>query len=73
MKAEQLKVGNKVQLANGATAEVIAEPVGADVRVRYLDSPFESDQVGKEETCSVDEILGHYTEGNMTRTSGQLG
>lgn len=73
MKAEQLKVGNKVQLSNGATAEVIAAPVGAEVRLRYLDSPFDSDQVGKEETCSVDEILGHYTEDDTTRTAGQLG
>jgi hypothetical protein len=73
MKGEQLKVGNKVQLSNGATAEVISEPIGADVRIKYLDSPFDSDQVGKEETCSVDDILGHYTEDDTTRTAGQLG
>ena len=72
MKAEQLKPGTMVQLDNGATAMVLEQPKDDIVWIRFLDSPFDPDQAGKEGTCSVDEVLGHYTEGDLTKTAGDL-
>jgi hypothetical protein len=73
VKAEQLKAGILVQLDNGATARVMGKPTNLQVRVKYLDSPFDPDLVGKEGMCSVDEITGHYVGDNLTTTAGQLG
>ena len=73
MKAEQLKTGNHVQLDTGATAEVLEVDVAAHmVRLRYLDSPFQPEQVGLEEVCSEDQITGFYQGGDLGHTSGQL-
>lgn len=74
MKAEQLKVGIKVQMATGSTAVVLAVSRGGlEVRVRYLDSPFEPELEGTEGMCSLDDITGHYTSDDFTKTAGQLG
>lgn len=73
MKAEQLKAGTLVQLDNGATARVMGKPANLRVRVKYMDSPFDPDLVGKEGVCSVDEITGHYVGDDLTTTTGQLG
>ena len=73
MKAEQLSVGIKVQLDNGATAEVVSVDLAEHkVRVRYLDSPFQQDQVGTEESCWEDQITGFYHGDDLSHTSGKL-
>ena len=73
MKAEQLNIGVKVQLVNGATAEVLEVDAGAHtVLVRYLDSPFEPDLIGTEGRCSEDEVTGFYEGGDLSHTSGRL-
>ena len=73
MKAEQLSIGTKVQIDNGATAEVVDVDVAAhQVRVRYLDSPFQPEHVGTEEMCWEDQITGFYHGDDLSHTSGQL-
>ena len=73
MKAEQLRIGTKVQMDNGATAEVVGlNPVEHSVRVHYLDSPFQPEQVGTESLCSEDQITGFYQGDDLGRTTGQL-
>ncbi len=73
MKAEQLNIGVKVQLVNGATAEVLEVDADAHtVLVRYLDSPFEPGLIGTEGRCSEDEVTGFYEGGDLSRTSGRL-
>ena len=73
MKAEQLKVGNKVQMDNGATAEIVTvDPAAHEVRVKYLDSPFQPQQVGTESVCSEDQVTGFYEGDDLGHTTGQL-
>ncbi|MCH8279068.1 MAG: hypothetical protein J4O03_01495 [Chloroflexi bacterium] len=73
MKAEQLNIGVKVQLVNGATAEVLAVDADAHtVLVRYLDSPFEPGLIGTEGRCSEDDVTGFYEDGDLSHTSGRL-
>ena len=73
MKAEQLNVSIKVQMDNGATAEVVDVDLSEHkVRVRYLDSPFQPEQVGTEESCWEDQVTGFYLGDDLTHTSGRL-
>ena len=73
MKAEQLIVGSKVQLDNGATAEILeVHPDDHSVLVRYLDSPFEPELVGTQNRCSEDQVTGFYKGDNLGHTTGQL-
>ena len=62
-----IKVGNKLELDNGATVVVLDEPrlEARSVKVRYLDSPFGPEQVGKEQMVGVDEIYGVYTDDEL--------
>ena len=61
--------GIKLQMDNGATAQVVQEPSadGRNVRVRYVDSPFEPSQVGMETVVTVDEIYGIYEDDGLGR------
>ena len=55
MKAEHLIVGAKVQMDNGATAEILeVHAEDHTVLVRYLDSPFEPGLAGSQNRCSED-------------------
>ena len=73
MKAEHLIVGSKVQMDNGATAEILeVHPDEHTVLVRYLDSPFEPGLVGSQNRCSEDEVTGFYEGDNLGHTTGQL-
>ena len=73
MKAEQLNVGTKVQMDNGATAEVVEVNLAEhSVLVRYLDSPFEPGQVGTVARCSEDQITGAYEGDDLGHTTGRL-
>jgi hypothetical protein len=62
-----IKVGNKLELDNGATVVVLDEPrlEARAVKVRYLDSPIGPEQVGKEQMVGVDEIYGVYTDDDL--------
>ena len=73
MKSEHLIVGSKVQMDNGATAEILeVHPKEHTVLVRYLDSPFEPGLIGSESRCSEDQVTGFYEGGNLGHTTGQL-
>lgn len=59
MNLRQFGVGDRVLLSNGATAQVVAPTEdGRSMRVRYLDSPFEPEQVGSEARCTEDQVVG---------------
>lgn len=73
MKAEQLIVGSKVQMDNGATAEILGVYAKEHtVLVRYLDSPFEPGLVGSQNRCSEDQVTGFYEGDNLGHTTGTL-
>jgi len=67
MDLSAIKIGNKLELDNGATAVVLDEPrlEARSVKVRYLDSPFGPEQVGKEQMVDVDEIYGVYADDEL--------
>lgn len=67
MDLSTIKVGNKLELDNGATVVVLDEPrlEARSVKVRYLDSPFGPEQVGKEQMVGVDEIYGVYADDEL--------
>ena len=52
-----LEIGDRVRLADGSIAEVIAETEdGRWIHVRYVESPADPAQIGTERRCSEDEI-----------------
>ena len=55
----KLKPGTKVSLANGAEAEIVANPRdGYWIIVRYLSSPQDPSLVGKEEPVMYYDLTG---------------
>ena len=61
MRAEHLRIGASVILADGSTATVLElDPEQHTARVRYVDSPFEPEKAGSEGVCSEDEITGSF-------------
>lgn len=67
MDLSAIKIGNKLELDNGATVVVLDEPrlEARSVKVRYLDSPFGPEQVGKEQMVGLDEIYGVYADDEL--------
>ena len=67
MGVESLQVGDKLQLADGSTAEVTA---GAEsdgqVPVRVVDAPFGPDAPGTDEKADADDIYGVYADETFT-------
>ena len=66
MGAETLKAGDKVELSDGATAEVIGPLTGGVVPVRIIDSPFGSDTPGSDKQVDPDEIYGVFIDKAMS-------
>jgi hypothetical protein len=62
-------VGAKLQLEDGSTVQVIAASTdGESVSIRYLESPFDPDQVGTEGRCTDYEITGYAADWKHTDT-----
>ena len=52
-----LRIGDRVRLADGTVAEVISETEdGRWIRVRHVESPNNPSHEGTEQLCSDDEI-----------------
>jgi hypothetical protein len=66
MGVESLKPGDKVELSDGATAEVTATVENGQVPLRVIDSPFGPDIPGTEKNADPDEIFGVFTDDAMT-------
>ncbi len=56
MGAETLSAGDKVELSDGATAEVTGPLANGAVPVRVIDSPFGPDAPGATKQIDPDEI-----------------
>ncbi|MGH8056949.1 MAG: hypothetical protein ACREOH_06875 [Candidatus Entotheonellia bacterium] len=53
-----LAVGTKIGLSDGATAEVVSNPLdGVWVFARYLSSPSDASQVGTEEMVFAQDVV----------------
>ena len=53
-----LQPGDKVEMSDGSTAEVVANPRdGIWIQVRYLSDPDNPDRVGAEEMLFAEEIV----------------
>ena len=66
MGAETLKAGDKVELANGATAEVTGPLAGGTVPVTIIDSPFGPESAGDSAQADPDDIYGVFLDAAMT-------
>lgn len=66
MGAESLKAGDKVELANGATAEVTGPLADGVVPVAIIDSPFGPDKPGDAVQADPDDIYGVFLDAAMT-------
>ena len=66
MGAESLKSGDKIELSNGATAEVVGQLANGAVPVRIIDSPFGPESPGDEREADPDEIYGVFLDDSMT-------
>ena len=66
MGAETLKAGDKVELSNGATAEVTGAYANGSVPVRIIDSPFGPESPGDERQADPDEIYGVFLDDAMS-------
>ena len=53
-----LRLGERIKLESGAVAEVVAPTEdGTWILVKYLDVPESPEIVGKEDLCSLEEIV----------------
>ena len=66
MGIESLSPGDKVQLSDGATAEVASGPKGETITVTVIDSPFGADQPGSKKDVDSDEIYGVFMDADLT-------
>ena len=66
MGAETLKAGDKVELSDGATAEVTGQLANGAVPVRIIDSPFGPDSPGADKQVDPDDIYGVFLDDAMT-------
>ncbi|MXY59649.1 MAG: hypothetical protein F4X54_09170 [Chloroflexi bacterium] len=66
MGAETLKAGDKVELANGATAQVAGPLAGGTVPVTIIDSPFGPESPGDSVQADPDDIYGVFLDEAMT-------
>ena len=66
MGAETLKAGDKVELANGATAQVTGPLAGGAVPVTIIDSPFGPESAGDAVRADPDDIYGVFLDEAMT-------
>lgn len=66
MGAELLKVGDKIELSDGAVAEVTAVLINGGVPIRIIDSPFGTDAPGADKIADPDEIFGVFTDDAMS-------
>ncbi len=66
MGAETLKTGDKVELANGATAQVAGPLAGGTVPVTIIDSPFGPESPGASVQIDPDDIYGVFLDDAMT-------
>ena len=66
MGAEALKVGDRVELADGATAEVTGRLANGAVPVTIIDSPFGPDAPGSSKQIDPDDIYGVFLDDSMT-------
>ena len=66
MGAETLKTGDKVELANGATAQVAGPLAGGAVPVTIIDSPFGPESPGDAVQADPDDIYGVFMDEAMT-------
>ena len=67
MGAEALQPGDKVELSDGATAEVIGTlNTSGKIPVRIIDSPFGPDAPGAEKNVDKDDIYGLFIDEAMT-------
>jgi hypothetical protein len=66
MGAESLKTGDKVELSDGAVAEVTGTLSNGGVPIRIIDSPFGSDQPGADKIADPDEIFGVFIDDAMS-------
>lgn len=66
MGAETLKAGDKVELANGATAQVSGPLAGGAVPVTIIDSPFGPESPGDAVQADPDDIYGVFLDEAMT-------
>lgn len=66
MGAETLSAGDKVELSDGATAEVTGPLANGAVPVRVIDSPFGPDAPGATKQIDPDEIYGVFLDDAMT-------
>ena len=66
MGAESLKPGDKVELSDGALAEVTAVLGIGGVPIRIIDSPFGSDQPGSDKIADPDESFGVFIDDAMS-------
>ena len=66
MGAETLKAGDKVELSNGATAQVTGPLSNGVVPVVVIDSPFGPDRAGDTRQADPDEIYGLFLDDAMT-------
>ena len=66
MAADELKSGDKVELSDGATAEVTGPLTNGEVPVRIIDSPFGPDSPGTEKTVDKEVIYGLFIDDAMT-------
>ena len=66
MGAETLKTGDKVELANGATAQVAGPLASGTVPVTIIDSPFGPESPGDSVQADPDDIYGVFLDEAMT-------
>lgn len=66
MGAEILKAGDKVELSDGATAEVTGQLADGAVPVTIIDSPFGPDAPGSSRQVDPDDIYGVFLDDSMT-------
>lgn len=66
MGAETLKAGDKVELSNGATAQVAGPLAGGTVPITIIDSPFGPESPGDAVQADPDDIYGVFLDEAMT-------
>ena len=66
MGAETLKPGDKVELSDGATAEVAGPLSNGVVPVTIIDSPFGTDTPGSNKQVDPDDIYGVFIDTAMS-------
>ena len=66
MGAETLQTGDKVELANGATAQVTGPLASGAVPVTIIDSPFGPESPGANVQVDPDDIYGVFLDDAMT-------